>query len=173
MLRQSAFIFLLFLLPFSVLLGHPSGQADVQSAQDDVQQWNLPEGAVRRLGRGSISEVAYSPDGGWLAVTGGVGIWIYEAHTLNPLKLLTGHREGVKSVSFSPDGQTIASGSPDNTVRLWNVETGRNIKTLTGYIRDVHSMHFSPDGSTLISGGSNGAILEWDVRGFRAERLTP
>ena len=68
---------------------------------------------------------------------------------------------------FSPDGKTIASGCCDKTVRLWDVETGRNIKTLTGYIRDAHSVHFSPDGSTLISGGSDGAILEWDVRGFR------
>ena len=74
MLRQYAFIFLLFLFGFSVLLGCPSGQDDiksgqdgVKSAQDDVQQWGLPEGAIKRLGRSSVGEVAYSPDGQWLA----------------------------------------------------------------------------------------------------------
>lgn len=135
MLRRYAFIFILFLLPFSVLFGCPSGQDDiksaqdhvqeqddiksaredvqsgqddVKSAQDDVHQWNLPEGVIRRIGRGSVREVAYSPDGQWLAAAGSVGIWIYDAHTLNPLKLLTEHTWGVQSVSFSPDGRTIA-----------------------------------------------------------------
>lgn len=163
--RRQVFVFVVFL--FSVLFGYPSGQDDVKSAQEDVRQWNLPEGAIKRLGRDSISEVAYSPDGGQLAVARGIGIWIYDAHTLNPLKLLTGHTFNVKSVSFSPDGNTIVSGSRDKTVRLWDVNTGRNIKRLTGHIGGVSRVPFSPDGSTLTSAGSDGTILVWNMRGFR------
>ena len=177
MLRQSAFIFLLFLLTFSVLLECPSGQDDVKSAQDDVklaqedvQRWNLPEGAVRRLGGGHVYEIAYSPDGRWLAAAGSVGIWIYDARTLTPVKLLTGHRWYVQSISFSPDGQTIASGGDDGTVRLWDVETGKNIKTLTktltGHIHRVTSVRFSPDGETIATGSLEGTVLLWDVGGL-------
>ncbi len=180
MLRRYAFIFLLFLLPFSLLFGCPSAQDDVKSPQNDVQseqddvksvqgdvqQWNLPEGAVRRLGRGRVYEVAYSPDGGWLAAAGSVGIWIYDAHTLNPVKLLTGHTWDVQSVSFSPGGRTIASGSWDKTVRLWDVNTRRNIKILTGHTGSVMSVSFSPDGQKIATGSLEGTVLLWDVSGL-------
>ena len=140
-----------------------SGQDDIKSAQDDVHQWNLPEGAIRRLGRGVVSEVAYSPDGGRLAVVAGsIGIWIYDASTLNPVKLLTGHTDGVNSVSFSPDGNTIATGS-DDTIRLWDVNTGRNIRTLTGHTSGVNSVSFSPDGNTIASGNWDDTVRLWDV----------
>ena len=99
----------------------PSGQAEIKSVQDDVQQWNLPEGAIRRLSRGQVSEIAYSPDGRTLAVAGSIGIWIYDARTLNPVKLLIGHTDSVWSVSFSPDENIIASGIGDGTVLLWDV----------------------------------------------------
>ena len=155
-----------------------SAQDDVQSEQDDIKpeqddghQWNLPEGAVRRLGRGSIKEVTYAPDGRWLAAAGSVGIWIYDARTRNPVKLLTEHTGSVESVSFSPDGKTIATGGNDQTVRLWNVETGRHIKTLTGHIDNVNSVSFSPDGQTiatasggsLIVGNGDNTVRLWDV----------
>ena len=87
-----------------------SAQDDVKLAQDDVQRWELPEGAVRRLGRGRVYEVAYSPDGRWLAAAGSVGIWIYDARTLTAVKLLTGHRWYVQSISFSPDGKKSQPG---------------------------------------------------------------
>ena len=64
-------------------------------------------------------------------------------------------------MSFSPDGQTLASGSWDRTVRLWDVRTGDLIRTLTGHTSFVYSVSFSPEGQTLASGSSDGTVLLW------------
>ena len=83
---------------------------------------------------------------------------------------LEGHR-WVKRVSFSPDGLTLASGGGDNTIRLWDVRTGRERQTLTGHRNIVNSVSFSPDGQTLASGSYDSTIRLWDVRTGR-ERQT-
>ena len=86
----------------------------------DYTQWGLPEGAKARLGKGHITgNITYSPDGTRLAVASSIGIWIYDAHTGEELALLTGHTGDVSGVLFSPDGVTLASGSRDGMVLLW------------------------------------------------------
>lgn len=69
----------------------------------------------------------------------------------------------VNSVCFSPDEKTLASGSKDNKVRLWNVETGVNTKTLVGHSDYVLSVCFSPDGKTLVSGSRDQTVRLWNV----------
>ena len=141
------------------------------SRAEDPTRWGLPEGALARLGKGSLSRgagVAFSPDGTRLAVTGSIGIWLYDARTGDEVALLTGHKlHPVTSVSFSPDGQTLAGGSVDGTVRLWDVAKGQEQAVLEGHPEWVHSVAFSPDGLTLASGngGFSGdyAVRLWDV----------
>ncbi|BBD61132.1 WD-40 repeat-containing protein [Nostoc sp. HK-01] len=76
---------------------------------------------------------------------------------------LEGHSSRVNSLSFSPDGKTLASGSADNTIKLWNVSTGKLLKTLSGYSSPVYSLSFSPDGKTLASGSADNTIKLWNV----------
>ena len=138
----------------------------------DSPQWHLPEGATARLGKGSIGKIAYSPDGTRLAVAGDIGIWLYDAQRGEALDLLTGHTGVVSSVSFSPDGQTLASGSLDRTIRLWDVSSGRALRTLQGHTDIVYSVSFSPDGQTLASGSLDRTVRLWDVKsGVEKQRL--
>ena len=125
----------------------------------DYTQLNLPEGAKARLGKGSINEIKYSPDGSRLAVASSIGIWIYDAHSGEELALLTGHTDSVDSVTYSPDGRTLASGSRDQTIRLWDANTGELKRTLEGHRGWVYSVAFSPDGRTLASWGLWGLVL--------------
>jgi WD40 repeat protein/energy-coupling factor transporter ATP-binding protein EcfA2 len=76
---------------------------------------------------------------------------------------LVGHYSSVNSVSFSPDGKTLASGSGDDTIKLWNVETGKEIRTLSGHNICVSSVSFSRDGKTLASGSWDKTIKLWNV----------
>ena len=132
------------------------------SAQD-YNKWKLPAGAKMRIGKGRIKDLKFSPDGTRLAIAGSIGIWIHDVGTGRELDLLTGHTDRVESVSFSPDGMTLASGSSDDTIRLWDVSTGELLKTLTGQKGDVMSVSFSPDGKMLASGDYHKTVRLWDA----------
>lgn len=80
---------------------------------------------------------------------------------------LCGHSESVESVAISPDGWTLASGSGDKTIQLWDLSTGRLLCPLKGHSTVVRSLAFSPDGKTLVSSSNvdvqDGNIKLWDV----------
>ena len=76
---------------------------------------------------------------------------------------LSGHTADVYDVAYSPDGGTLATGSADGTVRLWNVATGQLSSTLTGHGRAVRAVAYSPDGGTLATGSIDRTVKLWDV----------
>ena len=139
----------------------------------DYTTLNLPEGAKARLGKGSINEIAYSPDGSMLAVASSLGTWFYDSDDgtvylwdvfTGRLKTeLIGHSGIVFSLAFSPDGQTLASGGYAGTVGLWDVATNGLISPLIGHTDSVYSVAFSPDGQTLASGDEDDTVRLWDV----------
>lgn len=83
---------------------------------------------------------------------------------------LEGHTDIVWSVAFSPNGQTLASGSQDKTVRLWNPNDGKLKRTLTGHRDAVNSVAFSPDGQTLASGSWDGTVRLWNPNNGNLKR---
>ena len=71
----------------------------------DYTQWHLPEGAKARLGKGSIGEIVYSPDGTLLAVASRIGIWLYDTTTYQEVALLTGGVIALCSVRMAQKSQ--------------------------------------------------------------------
>ena len=76
----------------------------------------------------------------------------------------SGHSRGVNSVAFSIGGRKIASGSWDQTIRLWDIENGEEIACLEGHFGAVSSVVFSPDGKMIASGGWDQTIRLWDTK---------
>ena len=76
---------------------------------------------------------------------------------------LKGHSEDVYSVSFSPDGKRIVSGSEDNTLKVWDAQTGKETLTLKGHSSSVNSVSFSPDGNRIVSGSTDKTVKVWDL----------
>ena len=87
----------------------------------DPTHLNLPEGAIARLGKGSVDVIQYSPDGTQLALVSSIGVWLYDTTTNREVALLTGHTARVVSVAFSTDGKMLASASYDGTMLFWKV----------------------------------------------------
>jgi WD40 repeat protein len=79
----------------------------------------------------------------------------------------TGHTFFVNSVAFSPDGQTIVSGSSDRTVRLWKLDGTPVGNPFTGHTNSVDSVAFSPDGQTIVSGSDDNTMRLWKHVGWR------
>ena len=80
------------------------------------------------------------------------------------LAVLKGHTQGVLSVSISPDGKKIVSGSYDNSIRVWDTDTGREIlPPLQANNSYVFSVAFSPDGKKIASGSSDKSVRVWDA----------
>ena len=80
------------------------------------------------------------------------------------VKTIFAHSSTVWSIAFSPDGQTLASGSEDGTIKVWNLQTRKLLRTLAGHSGHVWSVAINPDGQTLASSSGGKTIQLWNLQ---------
>lgn len=88
-----------------------------------------------------------------------LGLW----RPIEPVTPIAGHSKEAWSVAYSPDGKLLATGSDDETVRLWDLETSQLICELRGHVATVTEVAFSPDGKLLASSSLDESVRIWDV----------
>ena len=153
----------------------PDGQYIASSNWDfDIQLWETGTGKLVATLKGIFNLAAFSPDGKYLAAgsisnqSGIVSLWeanmeLWKAN-IEPLVYANiGHTQAINSLAFSPDGQYLASGSGDNTVRIWNTGTGQVVDTLQGYTGSAYSAVYSPPDGKYIALGVNQDIWVWQT----------
>ena len=148
------------------------GEIDLLSAQTKT--------AVRKLSghHGNVNAVAFSADGSRLfsvsgenALFGEAKQWKVEDGSL--VNSFDGHKDTVYSVAVSPDGKTLATGSYDQKIKLWDTATAKEIKTLDGHNGAVFNLAFRPDGKILASASADRTVKLWNVaKGERVETFS-
>ena len=133
----------------------------------DVAKWALPKGAIALLGRGKNNDVAFSPDGQYLAVGSWIGLWLYELPTLSPIALCDTARGVISAVAFSADSRWIVTYTFVENLKVWDVQSG----TCITQIEIPNKQHcprpvFSQDGQRITgtSHERNGKIYTWCAR---------
>jgi RNA polymerase sigma factor (sigma-70 family) len=133
---------------------------------------------------GTVTALAFTPDGKRLVSTGehnAVRLW--DAATGGEVRSFIGHGDRpvpgggevdrVLCAAVSPDGKVLATGSADETARLWDTATGKELHVLSGHKYGVGATAFSPDGQVLLTGGHDGHIRTWATATGKAIRELP
>jgi len=125
-----------------------------------------------------IDAISFSPDNRYILIAsrdGEPNITLWDVSTGEKIRSFEGepHMDYIPTVCFSPDNRYALSGSRDYTIKLWDVEKGREIITLEGHSNYIDSVAFSPDGNFILSGATDGTLRVWNVEtGEEIRRFT-
>jgi WD40 repeat protein len=158
----------------------PSGKILTGGQNDTIQVWDPNSGQLLAAQQvfddhtAFITAVTFDRTGHLFAASGSNGdIAVYDAKPFKPLKLhapiitimdpANSNPVEVYRIAFSPDGHTIAAGSGDGALQLWNADTGTLIWTIrVGGLTGVETVAFSPDGHRIATGRTDGPLQLWD-----------
>lgn len=145
----------------------PDGQTVVSGGDDQLLKlWDIKTGCCCRMFHnrdGAIWSIAVSLDGETIAITDGT-IKLWHLPTSEYFSLVD-HLDWATTVRFSPDGQILAAGYNDGTIKLWDFHTRVCLKTLSAHqTRSLICLSFSPNGQTLISGSIDNQVKWWNLQ---------
>lgn len=155
-MKKRVLFYIAFLSILSLLLSN-------RSLAQAYTQWQLPDGARMRLGKGKINDITFSRDGTRFAVAATIGIWIYDAQTGEALALLTGHKRVVKAVEFSLDGRTLTSVDAGGETRLWDAAPRKLRSILTESSDLIEKVALSSDGTKLVTANIDDKFRLWHL----------
>ena len=117
--------------------------------------WKRDFGAV-------VYDVAYSPDGRWIAVASGdKAVYLLNTKTA-AARVLRGHSDQVECVNFDSTGRQLASGTWNGEIAIWDVASG-TASHVSAHSSSVYDVRFSPDGARLATAGKDGTVRQWDL----------
>ena len=143
----------------------------VDGIAEDFTKWHLPEGAIARLGKGSINEITFSPDGSKFAVSTTIGVWIYSAENGKELALLKSNEIDVVSSVFTLDGKSLISAATNGETHLWNATTGEKLSRLTDGNDFVEEVALSGDSSKLVTNSMDDKFRVYDLENPETDPL--
>ncbi|NJN73514.1 MAG: hypothetical protein HC799_12260 [Limnothrix sp. RL_2_0] len=128
--------------------------------------WQIP------LGRNLVWDIAFSPDGQdlWIPTQNTIKGFTPDGEPLPDLLPADAHNDLVFAIAISPDGQTIATGSNDGVMKLWNRQDGRLLATMS-HAKRIWDIAFSPDGQTIATSTDDGAIALWTTEGKQFDHI--
>ena len=110
-----------------------------------------------------VEYAEYNNDDTKIAIITNSVVYIINANNGGTELVINGHDDKITSATFSPDGKAIATSSHDKTIKLWNLQTGKEIHTYEGHSNIVTDVVFSPDGKFIMSTSSDNEARIWNV----------